>query len=69
MTNQRLSELRYKGYITDAEYNDIKSALYAIDAIKQEIKAIQKEDMECDGCSDMGMVLDIIDKHTKGESE
>jgi prefoldin subunit 5 len=35
----------------------------AIKNIKTEIKAIQKEDLECDGCSDMGMVLDIIDKY------
>ena len=36
-----------------------------IEDIKAEIKSIQKEDMECDGCSDMGMVLDVIDKHIK----
>lgn len=40
-----------------------------IDDIKAEIEQIRKEDMECDGCSDMGMVLDIIDKHTKGDME
>ena len=40
-----------------------------IEDIKAEIKSIQKEDMECDGCSDMGMVLDIIDKHTKGSKD
>lgn len=40
-----------------------------IDDIKAEIKLIQKEDMECDGCSDMGMVLDIIDKQTAGSED
>ena len=35
-----------------------------LDKIRAEIDAIYKEDMECDGCSDMGMVLDIIDRHT-----
>lgn len=30
---------------------------------------ISYEDMECDGCSDMGMVLDIIDKYIEAESE
>jgi len=39
-----------------------------LDKIRAEIDAIYKEDMECDGCSDMGMVLDIIDKY-KAESE
>ena len=34
-----------------------------IEDIITEIKAIQQEDIECDGTSDMGMVLDIIDKH------
>lgn len=38
-----------------------------IDAAIEEIKAIQKEDIECDGSSDMGMVLDIIYKHLGGE--
>lgn len=37
-----------------------------LDKIREEIESIYKEDMECDGCSDMGMVLDIIDKY-KGE--
>ena len=35
MTNQRLSELRHKGYITDAEYKEIKNALSAIDTMKK----------------------------------
>ena len=37
-----------------------------IDAAIEEIMAIQKEDIECDGSSDMGMVLDIIFKHLGG---
>ena len=37
-----------------------------IDAAIEEIMAIQKEDIECDGSSDMGMVLDIIYKHLGG---
>lgn len=40
-----------------------------IEDIRAEIKSIQKEDMECDGCSDMGMVLDIIDKQTAGSED
>jgi len=39
-----------------------------LDDLRAEIDAIYKEDMECDGCSDMGMVLDIIDKY-KGEQD
>ena len=39
-----------------------------LDKIRAEIDTIYKEDMECDGCSDMGMVLEIIDKY-KAESE
>ena len=39
-----------------------------IEDIKAEIKSIQKEDMECDGCSDMGMVLNIINKHIEGRT-
>ena len=49
----------YNGYTKATE-----QANAVIEDIKAEIKSIQKEDMECDGCSDIGMVLDIIDKHT-----
>lgn len=42
MTNQRLSELRHKGYITDTEYKEIKNALTAIDTMQK----IVDEDIE-----------------------
>ena len=68
----KLSGLRYKRILEDKDYKRLCRALDnedVLDKIRAEIDAIYKEDMECDGCSDMGMVLDIIDKYKAGENE
>ena len=56
--------IRYKMYenATDNAPTVDAVPMSVIDNIITEIEQIRKEDMECDGCSDMGMVLDIIYK-------
>ena len=34
MNNKRLSELRYKGHITDSEYKELKLAIKALEEVK-----------------------------------
>lgn len=62
--------------MTEQTKKDIDRAFKALeerdellDKIRAEIESIYKEDMECDGCSDMGMVLDIIDKYAEQEPQ
>lgn len=52
----------------DKSHCPLKSVDEIVEPIIEEIKAIQKEDIECDGSSDMGMVLDIIHKHLDKEN-
>ena len=35
MTNKRLSELRYKGHITDSEYKELKLAIKTLDIVER----------------------------------
>ena len=64
-TEKKMSIIDYVNAYTN---EGVTTADDVLDKIRAEIDAIYKEDMECDGCSDMGMVLDIIDKY-KAESQ
>ena len=74
MTNQRLSELRHKGYITNEEYKDIKNALTAIDEIRTNILFLIEKCLPnnlAEGYEIKGLkeALDIVDRCIKGETE
>ena len=85
MTREKAIDLldNLLGMIEDSQDNDYDTAFKmginalksvekyekAIKDIKARIQIIREEDYECDGCSDMDMVLDIIDDHIGGVSE
>ena len=67
----KLSGLRYKNLISDKDYNRLCKALDnedVLDKIKAEIEKSKKFSIDCDGESDLGIAIDIIDKY-KAESE
>jgi len=66
----RLKNLNYKGLLTDRELNRLVNALDTVDVIediKAEISQLVDNTEILGGLVDGREVIEIIDKHTKGE--